>query len=118
MHDLCDINDIVCVQETWLAKDQLSVLSNTHNDLIGNGVSAINDELGIHVGRPFGGIGIMWRKTINKYCTFKTYECDRIIGLEFNCDSFSALFLCVYMPYDCSDNYDDYMFYSTNYWTS
>ena len=26
-------------------------------------------------------------------------------------DSFKALFLCVYLPYDCAENFDDYMFY-------
>ncbi len=111
MHDLCDQHDIILVQETWLANDQLTVLSNIHNDFIGNGVSSINDELRINVGRPFGGTGIIWNKNINKYCTFRKYDSDRIVGLEFNCDSFCALFLCVYMPYDCSDNYDDYMFH-------
>ena len=53
----------------------------------------------------------MWRKTLNKHCTFKTYDCNRIAGLELNCDSFKALFLCVYMPCDSSDNYDDFMLY-------
>ena len=24
---------------------------------------------------------------------------------------FHCTFLCVYLPYDCSDNHDDYMFY-------
>ena len=48
---------------------------------------------------------------MNKHCTFKTYNCNRIAGLEINCGSFKALFLCVYMPCDSSDNDDDFMFY-------
>lgn len=111
LHALCEEHDIVCLQETWLTKEQLTLLSNTHGDFIGSGVSSIDDGSGINVGRPFGGIGILWRRTLNIYCSVRTYDCDRIIGLEFNCDSFSALFLCIYMPFDCSDNYDDYMFY-------
>ena len=108
---LCEAHDIVILQETWLAKNELSLLSNTHCDFIGNGVSSIDDELKLNSGRPHGGIGIMWRKHMNKHCTFKTYNCNRNAGLEINCGSFKALFLCVYMPCDSSDNYDDFMFY-------
>ncbi len=86
-------------------------MSNIHTDYIGNGVSSIDDEARINVGRPHGGVGILWKRTLNKYCTFKKYDCDRIVSVEFKCGSFMALFVCVYMPFDCSDNYDDYMFY-------
>ena len=74
-------------------------------------VSSIDDELKLNSGRPPGGIGIMWRKHMNKHCTFKTYNCNRITGLEINCGSFKALFLCVCVPCDSSENYDDFMFY-------
>ena len=113
LYALCEAHDIVILQETWLAKNELSLLSNTHCDFIGNGVSSIDDELKINSGRPHGGIGIMWRKNMNKHCTFKTYNCNRIVGLEINCGPFKALFLCVYMPCDSSENYDDFMFYLT-----
>ena len=103
--------NIVILQETRLAKNELSLLSNTHCDFIGNGVSSIDDELKLNSGRPHGGIGIMWRKHMNKHCTFKTYNCNSIAGFEINCGSFKALFLCVYMPCDSSENYDDFMFY-------
>ena len=53
----------------------------------------------------------MWLKTLKKHCTFKTYDCKRIAGLELNCDSFKVLFLCVYMPCGSSGNYNDFMFY-------
>ena len=71
----------------------------------------IDDEAKINVGRPFGGVGIMWRKHLNTCCTFRTYDCDRIVGLEINGSSISVLVLCAYLPFDCPENYDDYMFY-------
>ena len=40
--------------------------------------------------------------------------CDRIIGLEIDTDNFSILVLCVYLPFDSSENYDDFMFYLAN----
>ena len=89
----------------------MCLLSNTNIDYIGNGISSIDDANQINTGRPFGGIGIMWRKHLNTYCTFKEYACDRIVRLEINCNSFSLLILCIYLPFDSSENYDDYMFY-------
>ena len=71
----------------------------------------MDEESQILSGRPFGGIAILWRKCFNAYCSVKLYDCDRIIGIEFVYDSFKALFLCVYLPYDCAENFDDYMFY-------
>ena len=57
------------------------------------------------------GMAILRRKCFNAYCSIKLYDCDIIIGIEFAYDSFKALFLCVYLPYDCAENFDDYMFY-------
>ena len=71
LYALCEAHDIVILQETWLAKNELSLLSNTHCDFIGNGVSSIDDELKINSGRPHGGIEIMWRKNMNKHCTLR-----------------------------------------------
>ena len=78
LYALCEAHDIVILQETWLAKNELSLLSKTHCDFIGNGVSSIDDELKINSGRPHGGIGIMWRKNMNKHCTFKTYPLNNL----------------------------------------
>lgn len=110
LHVLCEENDIVCLQETWLAKEQLPLLSNVHPQCMGSGVSSIEDETRINSGRPHGGIGIIWKKTLNQYCKIRTYDCDRILGIELNFNSFSVLILCVYLPFDSSDHYDDFMF--------
>ena len=59
----------------------------------------------------YRGTAILWRKTFTKHCFIKTYDSDRIIGIELICNFFTALFLCVYLPYDFSNNLDDYMFY-------
>ena len=83
--------------------------------LWGYGLLFMKDEEQIHTGRPFGGVAVLWRKTLNTYCSTSrsiiTYDCDRILGLQLTWGSFIALFLCVYLLCDCSDNHDDYMFY-------
>ena len=91
-------------------RNQLPMLSSISNEFVGYGLSSMKDEQQIHTGRPFGGIAMLWRKSLNKYISIVTYDCDRIVGLKFESNSFAALFVCVYLPYDCSDNFDDYMF--------
>ena len=71
----------------------------------------MDEESLILLGRPFGGIALLWKTCFNAYCSIKRYDCDRIVGIEFVYGSFTALFLYVYLPYDCAENFDDYMFY-------
>ena len=53
--------------------------------------NSIDDELILNVGRPFGGMGIMWRKTLNNTAHLRHRGvCKRIVGLELNCDSFKV----------------------------
>ena len=84
------------------------MLCDIQTDFTGFGVSSMNEDEHILTGRPFVGIAILWRKSFTKHCS---YDSDRIIGIELVCNSFTALFLCLYLPYYCSNNLDDYMFY-------
>ena len=111
LNDLCTNHDFVLLQETWLSRPELPMLSQINSSFTGYGLSSMDEESQILSGRPFGGIAILWRKCFNAYCSIKLYDCDRIIGIEFAYDSFKALFLCVYLPYDYAENFDDYMFY-------
>ena len=111
LDDLCTNHDFILLQETWLSRPELPMLSQINNAFTGYGLSSMDEESQILLGRPFGGIAILWKKCFNAYCSIKRYDCDRIVGIEFIYGSFTALFLCVYLPYDCAENYDDYMFY-------
>ena len=101
----------ILLQETWLSRPELPMLSQINNAFTGYGLSSMDEESQILLERPFGGIAILWKKCFNAYCSIKRYDCDRIVGIEFVYGSFTALFLCVYLPYDCAENFDDYMFY-------
>jgi hypothetical protein len=66
----------------------------------------------IIVGRPFGGLAVMWRKTLGSYCKPITYDDEvRIMGLEISSESTRLLILNFYMPFCSSDNFDDFVFY-------
>ena len=67
VRQLCDTHDIIFLQETWLTNDA-------------DGVSAMDTTSGILIGRPFGGIGILWRKSIGACIQVHKYN-TRVMGI-------------------------------------
>ena len=111
LRTLCDNHDILFLQETWLTRDELHTLKLLHPDFDGEGVTAIDTESTIRTGRPFGGVAILWRKHLSPKCTVIDYKDPRIMGLELLTDSGKTLFINVYLPYQCYDNTENYMYY-------
>ena len=72
LNDLCTNHDFVLLQETWLSRPELPMLSQRNSSFTGYGC-------------------------FNAYCSIKLYDCDRIIGIEFAYDSFKALIpMCLF----------------------
>lgn len=63
---LLEETDILCLQETILAQQDLDKLNSVHNDFHGVGESTTDFSLGLVHGRIPGGVSIMWH---NKYDT-------------------------------------------------
>jgi len=68
LNDLCSDGNIslIAVQEHWLSCDKLHLLNIVHEDYVGFGIGGMKDKLssGIYRGRPFGGVGFIWRKSL------------------------------------------------------
>ena len=112
IHDvlhLCDQYDLIFLQETWLFKHELSILNNLHVQFEAFGCSAIDDSNGIVRGRPYGGLGVLIRKSFRPIANFHTYEDSRLLGITIKSDIESLYFLNAYLPYQCDDNYDVYV---------
>ena len=110
VQDLCSHHDVILLQEHWLCKDDLSSLAIIHTDFAGHGISAMeNDKL--LTGRPYGGVAILWRKSLGVIYKVLDFDDSRITGIQFDFDSNPVIFLSVYLPYECSDNFDEYMHY-------
>ena len=62
---LFDKSDIVCVQETWYAYQDLDILHNLHTEYRGTGVSTTDYNDGLVQGHPPGGVAIFWRKRLD-----------------------------------------------------
>lgn len=108
---LCDVSDIVFIQEHWLFPSDLSLLNNVHSDYMAYGISSIDPTDGLLLGRPFGGVAVLWRNNLAPFVKPITYADDRIIGLECDIGDHKLLFLGVYLPYDTKQNFDQYVHY-------
>ena len=114
IHDvlhLCDQYELIFLQETWLFKHELSILHNLHVQFEAFGCSAIDDSNGIVRGRPYGGLGMLIRKSFRPIANFHTYEDSRLLEITIKSDTESLYFLNTYLPYQCDDNYDVYVEY-------
>ena len=109
--DLCDRYDLIFLQEIWLFKYDLSILCNLHPLFEGFGCSAIDESNGIIQGRPYGGLGILIRKTIRPFAQFHSYTDSRLLGVTITLDSEQLYFISTYIPYQCNDNFDLYLEY-------
>ena len=110
LYSLCDNHDVILLQEHWLHSFEFDKISLLFPDFNFYGASAMNDKVasGLMVGRPFGGVAIMWRKSIN--LCMKVIECDedgRYLALVLYNNKINFMFHCVYFP--CFSNNCDYI---------
>ena len=63
IEQLLDEYDIVCLQETWLSKQQEEELKCMRMDCNAVSNSPNDDSLCITAGRKREGVGILWKKT-------------------------------------------------------
>ena len=93
--------DVIFMQETWLLNTRInSVLSNIHDNYMANGVSAVPDDE-LLVGRPYGGVAIMWKRSLARVAAFKRVPgTNRACALELKLDNQKFLLVNMYMPVD------------------
>ena len=71
-------------------------------------VSSMNDDHKvIFVGRPYGGLGILWRKSIAHNVEIEKYD-DTMAALWVESDVRRLMFIDIYSPYQYDRNYDEY----------
>ena len=69
------------------------------------------DDTDLIVGRPYGGCGILFRKSLLTVITRHTSSCRRFCSIPLNIDSYVTLLICVYLPtnYGTSESFDLYL---------
>ena len=108
VQQLCSVSDIVLLQETWLAKDELTTLNNVHSDFYGRGVSSMDTSSCILRGLPYGGLAVLWRKTISEV---SITDMDDLMCIEVKWKKTHFALINVYLPVDNTQNFDDFLQY-------
>lgn len=70
----------------------------------------MDNSAGILKGRPFGGLALMWRKSIQG-CSIVEYDDARMLGIHVPTTDGLLLVINVYLPFECHSNCDDFLFY-------
>ena len=83
LNDLCTNHYYILLQEMWLSCPELPMLSQIYNAVTDYGLSSMDEESKILLGRPSGGIAILWKKCFKAYCSITRYDFDRIESMEF-----------------------------------
>lgn len=106
---LLDNCDILCIQESWLAKQDLDKLNNLHPDFHGVGESTTDLSMKIVRGRIAGGVAILWNMKFDSMVKVVRLNVDWAIGLEVNCNGKIFIILNIYTPYESYDHVDEYV---------
>ena len=111
INSLCQHCDIIFLQETWLREDELEFLNNVNRNFESFSLTSMNIHDSILIGRPFGGISILWNRSLSRHCRVIHYEDSRLLGISLTFHDQNFLFLNVYLPYFSNDNLNDYDMY-------
>ena len=98
----------IFLQETWLASDELPLLASLDDRFYGQGVSAMDAGDSVLCGRPHGGLGILWRKSM-KGCIVSSLPNPRILSIQIDTEQHCMNIFNVYMPCDNPDNHDEFL---------
>ena len=111
IYELCETADIVLLQETWLFPHEIDLLNNVHPAFYGFSLSSMDVGAGLVVGRPRGGVSILWRKSLGHSCQVIQFDDSRILGRSLKIDNATYIILNVYLPYCSHENWPDYLLY-------
>ena len=100
---------ILCLQETWLPKQDLDRLNVLHKDFHGAGESTTDLSTRIMRGRIPGGVAILWNKKYDPIVSVTRLNVDWAIGLDINIDNKRMLIINVYMPCESTQAEDEFL---------
>ena len=107
MHDIrnmCITYDIIFLQETWLSKNGNALLNDVDDNFDAFVISAMNDENGYQIGKPYGGLAVLWRKEFIHACTVLNLDDVGLLCVTFDTNLGKTLLVNTYKPYQCADN--------------
>ena len=97
--DLFKAVDILTVQEHWLLPTELDNLASTNEDALYSAASPMEMDK-IVLGRPFGGVAILWHKGFYQSVSTIQTASDRMSAIRITTDLGTILIISVYMSVD------------------
>ena len=91
--------NIIMLQETWLVQGNLSRLQSIDPDYVAYGFSGVKDT-DLLTGRPYGGVAILYHKTISPFVKHISVNSQRICAISVMCHNHKLLLLNGYLPVD------------------
>ena len=101
--------DILCLQETWLAKQDLDKLNTIHKDFHGAGESTTDLIMKIVKGRIAGGVAILWNRRYDPMVKVSRLNVDWAIGLEVYSNGKRITILNIYTPCESYEAEDEFL---------
>lgn len=99
VRQMCAFADIVALQETWLLSHDIPTFLDSIDDNFGStGTTAVDTSAGLLKGRPYGGVALLWRKSMFPCVSVISCDNPRIAVIKITMDSRSILVFSVYMP--------------------
>ena len=88
----------------------IGLLDGVHQEFNAYSTSAVDPTQGL-VGRPHGGLTVLWRKRFSAFVDIKLFDDSRILGIDVSIAGNILHVLNVYLPYYSVQNYDLYLEY-------
>ena len=91
--------DFLCLQELWLIDSDLHKLNNIHTDYTYVATSGMDSSSHFLSGRPFGGVGILFKKSLSPHIENIVCNSKRVCGILITMhNNFTCMLLSIYMP--------------------
>ncbi|KAI5635638.1 endonuclease/Exonuclease/phosphatase family domain-containing protein [Phthorimaea operculella] len=100
LRDLCKSADIIALQETWLLPHDLDLVHTIDTEFSCTATSSVDTSAGVLRGRPYGGLAILWRKSMFPNVSVIKSASERINAIRISLDSREVLVVNCYMPTD------------------
>ena len=101
--------DVLCLQETWMFKQDLGCLNDLHTDFFGFGTSTVDLSKGLCMGHAPGGVAILVREALQSCFEPLQLDLDWCCGAKFRIDNKTFLIINVYLPYQSTENEEEYL---------
>ena len=89
--------DIMLLQETWLQSKNMATLGGIDEHCAFHGISGVNENE-LLAGRPYGGVGFLWKKSLSRSVKRVAFQSKRVCALSVDIGMQSPLLLIVICP--------------------